>query len=54
MISVKPLREEAIKVGYEATKDRLPIPFEAWQKALDSWNVQALPRRKAAASLKLS
>lgn len=40
-ITVKPLREEAIKVGYEATKDRLPIDFGAWRKALSSWDVQA-------------
>ena len=38
---IKPLREEAIRAGYEAMKDRLQIPFEAWEKALTTWEVQA-------------
>lgn len=40
-ICVKPLREEAIRVGFESTKDRLDIGFDEWKKALESWNVEA-------------
>ena len=42
-ITVKPLREEALKVGFVALGERLPpeISFDNFRAALDSWDVKA-------------
>ena len=44
MITVKPLREEAIKAGYKALAGRISIKQEEFAKALESWDVQAFCR----------
>lgn len=44
MISVKPLREEAIKAGYRALAGRISIGYEPFRKALESWDVKAFCR----------
>ena len=42
-ITVKPLREEALRVGFVALSKRLPdsVDYEGFRKALSSWDVKA-------------
>lgn len=41
MITVKPLREEALRAGYRALAGRITIDYEPFKHALESWEVRA-------------
>lgn len=46
MITVEARRPEALRAGYLALQDRISIPFDAFTRALESWDVKAFCKGK--------
>ena len=44
MITVKPMREEAIRAGYEAMTGRVTLDYADFRSALEPWEVSAFCR----------